>query len=65
MKTIYFEGGVYENDTELLKYVCSLKCRDIDHEISTEMIKRAQPVADGNNQVCRLGLKEATTFACF
>ena len=29
-----FKGGVYENETELSKYICSLKCRDIDHEIS-------------------------------
>ena len=55
-----FKGGVYENDTELSKYVCGLKRRDIDHEISWEVIKRAQPIADGNSPVCRLCLKEAT-----
>ena len=30
----YFKRSLYENDTELSKYVCSLKNRDIDHEIS-------------------------------
>ena len=37
-----------------------LKRRDIGHEISWEVIKRAQPIADGNSPVCRLCLKEAT-----
>ena len=45
---------------ELSKYICGLKRRDIDHEISWEVIKRAQPIADNNNPVCRLCLKEAT-----
>ena len=30
----YFKGGVYENETELSKYVCGLKRRDIGYEIS-------------------------------
>ena len=51
---------MYENDTELSKYVCSLKRRNIDHETSWEVIKRAQYIADNNNPVCRLSLKEAT-----
>ena len=55
---------MYERDNELLKYICSLKRRDIDHEISTEVITRAQPVADGNNPVCRSCLKEATAVLC-
>ena len=28
-----FKGGVSENDTELSKYVCSLKRTNIDHDI--------------------------------
>ena len=55
-----FKDGVYENDPELSKYICSLKRRDIDHEISWEVIKRAQSISDNNNSVCMLCLKEAT-----
>ena len=54
----YFKDLVYESDTELSKYIYSLKRRDIDHEISWEVIKRAQHIADNNNPVCRLCLKE-------
>ena len=54
------KGGIYENDTELSKYVCGLKHSSIDFEISWEVIKRAQPIADGNSPICRLCLKEAT-----
>ena len=64
MQKFNFKGGVYKNDTELSKYVCSLKRKDIHHEITTEMIKRAQSIADGNNPVCGLRLKEATTVVC-
>ena len=53
----YFKYGLYENDTEFSKYVCSLK---IDFEISWKGIKRAHPMADGNNPVCRLCMKETT-----
>ena len=52
---------MYENDTELSKYVCSLKRRNIDHETSWEVIKRAHSIADGNKPVCRLCLKDATS----
>ena len=55
-----FKGGVYENETELSKYVCDLNRRNIDFKITWEVIKRAQPIADGNNPVCRLCLKEST-----
>ena len=48
------------NDTEVLKYVCTLKRRDIYYELSREVIESAQPIADGNNLVCRLCLKETT-----
>ena len=48
------------NDTKVLKYVCTLKRRDIYYELSREVIESAQPIADGNNPVCRLCLKEAT-----
>ena len=56
----YFIGGVYENDIELSKYVCSLKRRNIDHEISWGVIKWAHPIADGKNLLCRLCLKVST-----
>ena len=55
-----FKGGVYENETELSKYVCGLKRKNIDFKITWEVLKRAQPIADGNNPVCRLCLKEST-----
>ena len=55
-----FKGGVYENETELSKYVCGLKRKNIDFKLTWEVIKRAQPIADGNNPVCRLCLKEST-----
>ena len=55
-----FKGGIYKNDTELSKYVCGLKRSGVDYEISQEVIKRAQPIADGNSPICRLCLKEAT-----
>ena len=54
-----FKGGIYENDTELSKYVCELKRNGTDFEISWEVIKRAQPIAEGNSPICRLCLKEA------
>ena len=54
------KGSIYDNDTELSKYVCGLKHSSIDFEISWEVIKRAQPIADGNSPICRLCLKEAT-----
>ena len=38
--------------------VCVLK--KIGFRINWEVIKRAQPIADGNNPVCRLCLKEST-----
>ena len=55
-----FKYGSYENDTELSKYICSLKRKNIDFKIYWKVIKRAQPIADGNNPVCRLCIKEAT-----
>ena len=57
-----FKGGIYENDTELSKYVCGLKRRGVDYEISWEVKKRAQPKADSNSPICRLCLKEATAI---
>ena len=57
-----FKGGIYENDTELSKYVCELKRNGTDFEISWEVIKRAQPIADGNSPICRLCLKEAAAI---
>ena len=65
MEKFHFKGSVYENDNEFSKYVCSLKRRDIDHEISLEMIKRTLPIADGNNSGCHLYLKEATAVVCY
>ena len=56
----FFKGSVYENETELSKYVCGLKRKNIDFNITWEVIKRAQPIADDNNPVCRLCLKEST-----
>ena len=53
-------GGVYKNDTELLKYFCDLKRKNIDFRITQEVIKRAQHMDYGNNLVCRLYLNEAT-----
>ena len=55
-----FKYGIYKNDTELSMYICSLKRKNIDFKIYWEVIKRAQPIADGNNPVCRLCIKEAT-----
>ena len=52
-----FKGGVYENDTELSKCVCGLKRKNIDFNLTWEVTKRAQPIVDGNNPVCRLCLK--------
>ena len=34
--------------------------KNIDFEITWEVLKRAQPIADGNNPVCRLCLNEST-----
>ena len=56
----YFKGGVDGNETELSKYVCDLKRKSIAFRITWEVIKRAQAIADGNNPVCRLCLKEST-----
>ena len=58
----YFKGGVFKNETELSKYVCGLKRKNIDFKIIWEMFKRAQPIADGNNPVYRLYLKKSTAF---
>ena len=55
-----FIGGLYKNKTELSKYVCGLKRKNIDFKIIWEMFKRAQPIADGNNPVCRPCLEEST-----
>ena len=55
-----FKGGVYENENELSKYVCDLKLKNIDFRTTWEVIKRARPIANGNNPVCRLCLKEST-----
>ena len=37
-----------------------LKRKNIDFKTTWEVLKRAQPIADGNNPVCRLYLKEPT-----
>ena len=52
-----FKGVVYENDTEILKYICYLKRNNIVFRITWEVTKRAQPIADGSNPVCGLYLK--------
>ena len=57
-----FKDGVYENETELSKYVCGLKRKNIDFKITWKVLKRAQPIADNNNPVCRLCLKESMAF---
>ena len=57
-----FKGGVYKNYTELSKYVCCIKHKNTDFKITWEVFKRAQPIADGNNPVCRLCLKESTAI---
>ena len=46
------------NETELSKYVCGLKRKNIEFKITLEVLKRAQPIADGNNPVYRLSLKD-------
>ena len=53
-----FKGGVYLNETEISKYVCSLKHKSIDFTITWEVLKRAEPITDGNDPVCRLCLME-------
>ena len=53
---------VYENETVLPKYACGLKRKNLDFKITWEVLKRAQPIADGNNPVSRLCLKELTAF---
>ena len=40
--------------------VCGLKRSGTDFEISWEVLKTAQPIADGNSPICMLCLKEAT-----
>ena len=55
-----FKVGVFENETELSKYVCDLKRKNIELRVTWEVIKRTQSIADGNNRVCRLWLKEST-----
>ena len=40
-----FKCGIYENYTQLLKYICGLKRSCVDHKIFREVIKRAQPIA--------------------
>ena len=57
-----FKGGVYKNYTELSKYVCCIKHKNTDFKITWEVFKRAQPIADGNNPVFRLCLKESTAI---
>ena len=58
----YFKGGVDGNETELSKYVCDLKRKSIAFRITWEVIKRAQPIADGNKLVCRGCLKKLMAF---
>ena len=41
---------MYEYDTEPSKYICSLKRKDIDHEISWEVIKRTHRITDYYNR---------------
>ena len=52
--------GIYENNTELLNYVCSLKRKHIEFKKTWKVIKRAHHIPDGNNPFCRLCTKEAT-----
>ena len=51
---ILVSGVVNENETELLKYVCDLKRKDIDFRTTLKVIKRAQQIADGNSPVCMI-----------
>ena len=57
-----FKCSVYKNETKLSKYVCDLKRKDIDLRIIWKVTKRAHPIADGNNPVCWLSLKESTAI---
>ena len=50
----------FENETKHSTYVCDLKRKNIDFKITWEVIKRTQPIADVNNPVYRLCLKEST-----
>ena len=50
------------NDTEISKYICSLKRKNIDFKTTWEVIKRTQPITNGNNQVCRSCIKELPLF---
>ena len=54
-----FKGGVYENETKLSKYVCVLKRKNIDLKITWEVLKRAQPIANGINLDFKLCLKKS------
>ena len=46
--------------TQIQNFQISFYFYNIDFKIYWEVIKRAQPIADGNNPVCRLCIKEAT-----
>ena len=52
-----FKGGVNKNETELSKYGCGRKRKNIDFKLTRKVIKRVQSIADGNNPVCGLCLK--------
>ena len=55
----HFECGIYENGTELLKYVGNLKWKNIKLKIYFEVIKRTQLVVI-TQCIDRLYIKEAT-----
>ena len=55
-----FHSWFIQNETELSKYVCGLKRKNKYSKITWEVLKRAQPIADDNNPICRLCLKEST-----
>ena len=47
---------------KLTKYIYNLKRRNNGIRITWEVIKRAQPIVDGTNPVCRQCLKESTAI---
>ena len=58
----YFYCSIYENGTEISKYICGLKRKNIDHKITWDVIKRdistlSQPIRYDNNPICHLCIK--------
>ena len=58
----YFKCGICKNEIELSKFICGLKHKNLDHKITWEVwevIKRAQPIIDANNPICRPCIKKS------